>query len=151
MPCRIRPMGMDSLGLLKPLWEQLNAVHFTESGHFKEYYHSLRFEKRCEKFTALKPDDVHILGVFPEGKKKPVGYCISTVINKVGELDSLFVESDWRKAGYGAALVEQSIAWMKNKGCIRIIISVAGGHESVFGFYERFGFYPRYTTLELKE
>lgn len=144
-------MEITSLHILKPLWEQLNAIHFTESGHFKDYYHALTFEKRCEKFLALPAGDVHIDGLFPEKSTTPVGYCITTTSKRTGEIDSLFVEERFRGSGYGAALIEHSIDWMKNKGCTRMIISVAGGHESVLGFYQRFNFYPRMTILEYKE
>ena len=92
-----------------------------------------------------------IEGVFPTGNDTPVGYCISTVNHTVGEIDSLFVEEDYRRHGYGGMLVDHSLSWMKRKGCTTIRVAVADGHESVFGFYQQFGFYPRLTYLQLKE
>jgi hypothetical protein len=31
------------------------------------------------------------------------------------------------------------------------MVAVAEGHESVFGFYQKHGFYPRMTYLQLKD
>ncbi len=126
-------------------------LHFADSHYFEDYYSNLNFEKRCEKFTAFTADTVLIEGVFPMRSNTPIGYCISTVEKERGEIDSLFIEKEYRKCGYGAQLVKHSINWLKSKGCVTIHVGVAEGHESVFGFYKQFGFFPRMTYLQFKE
>ncbi|AKL95821.1 hypothetical protein CACET_c23750 [Clostridium aceticum] len=43
-----------------------------------------------------------------------------------------------------------SIDWLKGESCKKIFVAVADGHESLFDFYMKQGFYPRLTYLELK-
>jgi ribosomal protein S18 acetylase RimI-like enzyme len=80
-----------------------------------------------------------------------IGYCIATINDSIGEIDSIFVESGFRKYGLGSSLVENSIQWLKTNNCKKIMVGVASGHESVFEFYQKFDFYPRMTYLQLKE
>jgi ribosomal protein S18 acetylase RimI-like enzyme len=122
-----------------------------DSQFFKEYYRTLSFEERAEKFTAAAADDILIEGIFPDGCDRPVGYCVSTVEEGRGEIDSLYLEEPYRDNGYGKQLVERGLHWLRSKGCTTIRVAVAAGHESVFGFYEKLGFYPKMTVLQWKE
>jgi diamine N-acetyltransferase len=151
MKCQIKQIDVHSISCIKPLWKKLNIVHMADSHYFKEYYRTMTFEKRIGKFVTFSADAVFIEGVFSSSSTTPVGYCISTVEKEKGEIDSLFIEEPYRKCGYGAQLVGNSIQWLKERGCTTIRVAVAEGHESVFGFYKQFGFYPRLTYLQLKE
>lgn len=133
---------------IKPLWEKLNRAHGEDSRYFKEHFASFTFEKRCEKFSRLADDALRI-EIVRDGEV-PVGYCIATMDRGAGEIDSLFVEEEYRKHGLGGRLVENGLQWMQDRGCRRIMAGVAEGHEAVFPFYQRFGFYPRMTCLQWK-
>jgi ribosomal protein S18 acetylase RimI-like enzyme len=137
------------LDKIKRLWEKLNDVHMNDSVHFKEHYNSFTFKERCLKFETIPDNKVRIEIV--QDNESCIGYCIATINDSVGEIDSLFVESDFRKYGLGSRLVENSIQWLKTSNCQKIMVSVAAGHESVFEFYQKFNFYPRMTYLQLKE
>lgn len=39
---------IKEIELMKPLWEQLNAVHFAKSVYFKSKYEKFTFDKRIE-------------------------------------------------------------------------------------------------------
>jgi GNAT superfamily N-acetyltransferase len=151
MECTFIQIDSQSIDCIRSLWDKLNRIHLEDSHYFKEHYQKFSFEKRCEKFNLLSSDDIFIEGIFSSKSNIPVGYCISTVDGNVGEIDSLFVEENYRKHGYGTQLVEHSLKWLKNKKCISICVAVAEGNESVYGFYQRFGFYPRLTYLQYKE
>ncbi|MBN1534850.1 MAG: GNAT family N-acetyltransferase [Spirochaetes bacterium] len=138
----------ERIETIRPLWEKLNELHLRDSTYFKDHFGTFTFQRRCEKFAAMDEGDVMIEVVEEDGKA--VGYCISTMEQEKGEIDSLYVEEDYRRHGYGGRLVERSLRWLREKGCARIVVSVAEGHESVFGFYRAFGFYPRVTVLQLK-
>ena len=71
--------------------------------------------------------------------------------DETGEIESLFIKEEFRKLGYGNKLVEQGISWFENNKCEKIEVSVAAGHESVFSFYEKFGFQPRMVSLRRKK
>ncbi len=149
MSCKIIAIGKSQIQRLKSLWEKLNEMHLTDSNYFKEQYKEFTFDKRCEKFIEMEDNKILIELVIDN--EIPVGYCISTIDKGVGEIDSLFVEEIYRKFGFGRQLILNSIKWLKRNHCIKIFVTVAEGHESVFGFYQRFGFYPRMTYLQLKE
>lgn len=137
------------LDRIQPLWEKLNKAHLNDSIYFKEHYKSFTFKERCLKFENIPDDKVRIEIV--QDNENCIGYCISTINDSIGEIDSVFVESTFRTYGLGSRLVENSIQWLKANQCQKIMVGVAAGHESVFEFYQKFGFYPRMTYLQLKE
>ncbi len=78
------------------------------------------------------------------------GYCISAITNETGEIESLYLTEDVRGKGLGETLCSCAVEWMKKRNCKKIQVSVSYGHEEVFGFYQKLGFYPRMTMLQLK-
>ena len=137
------------LPVIKLLWEKLNALHLEDSVYFKEHYSTFTFEKRTLRWSKLAESDIIIL-IAKNTSENIVGYCVSTIHDNEGEVDSIFVEAEYRKHNIGKQLVETSIEWLKHKGCSKIKLGVSFGHESVFKFYQKLGFYPRMTMLELK-
>jgi ribosomal protein S18 acetylase RimI-like enzyme len=149
MSCRFTVIEKININRIKELWQKLNEIHLNDSNYFKEHYKTFTFEKRCEKFNDLSEECIRIEVI--EDKEKIIGYCISTIEKRVGEIDSLYVEEKYRKYGYGSKLVENAIGWLKQNKCEKIIVSVAEGHESVISFYMKHRFYPRMTYLQMKE
>jgi len=149
MQCKFVLIAKSEIGKIKPLWRKLKELHHNDSRYFKDYYRDLTFEKRCEKFCAL--DDSRIRIEVIEDNGITAGYCISTIENETGEIDSLYIEEDYRQYGYGKRLVENGIVWMREQGCGKITVGVAEGHEDVIGFYRSLGFFPRMTYLQLKD
>jgi ribosomal protein S18 acetylase RimI-like enzyme len=137
------------LPCIKNLWQKLNDLHMNSSIHFKEHYKAFSFEERCGKFIDTPDDRIRIEII--RDNETCVGYCIVTIDNATGEIDSLYVEPDYRNYGLGAKLVNNCSRWLKENGCRHIGVSVAAGHESVFGFYRKFNFFPRKTWLQLKD
>jgi diamine N-acetyltransferase len=137
----------NQIDQIKPLWEKLNSIHQNKSPYFKSHYESFTFEKRAEKF--INTNDDHILIETAKTEGGICGYCISTINNNVGEIESLYVSEKMRSNGIGTILVNNSLEWMKKRACNKIQVSVSYGHESVFDFYQKFGLYPRLTYLQL--
>lgn len=143
-----KTIGKNQLYQIKKLWEKLNEIHLNDSHYFKDHFESFTFEKRCEKFITILEKNLRI-EVINEGDEI-IGYCISTIENGVGEIDSIFIENNYQGFGYGNKLVANSINWLKENNCKKIVVGVAEGHETVIDFYKRFKFYPRFTYLEMK-
>lgn len=142
-------LPFNELLRIKPLWEKLNEIHLQDSIYFKDHYSSFTFEKRIMAWTKLPEENVWILAA--EVKGEIVGYCVATATEDgKGEIDSICVSEEWQNKGVGETLVKESLAWMESKKCSPIRLIVSYGHESVLGFYEKLGFYPRATVLELK-
>lgn len=137
------------LDVIQQLWQKLNEIHLNESVHFKEHYKSFTFKDRCLKFIPIPEDKLRIEIV--QDNEVCIGYCITTINDSVGEIDSIFVESAFRTYGLGRILIDNSVQWLKTNRCQKIMVGVAAGHESVFEFYQKFNFYPRMTYLQLKE
>lgn len=149
MNCNFTVIGKNRLNTIKPLWRKLNELHLKDSHFCKDHYKKFTFEERCRKFDEIDDDKIRI-EIITAGDI-PVGYCIATIEKSTGEIDSLFVEQEYRSKGYGGRLVENSLHWLRSKNCTKIQVAIAEGHESVFGFYQKYGFYPRMTYLQLKD
>lgn len=143
-------INKNQLTTIQKLWEQLNETHLNDSIHFKNYYKQFTFKERCSKFAHIPEDNIRIEII--QENDICIGYCISTINDQVGEIDSVFVEKGFRTHGLGSKLVENSIKWLNKNSCSKIVVSVAAGHESsVLEFYQKFNFYPRMTYLQLME
>jgi ribosomal protein S18 acetylase RimI-like enzyme len=144
-------LSIRNLSEIKPLWEELNKIHLADSVHFKEHYQSFSFETRSSKWMKLQDADIFII-VAQTDDSAPIGYCVSTIdIDKNAEIDSLFVDTNFRQQGIGRELIEKSKEWFQKNNCISIRLSVSYGHECVLPFYMKSGFFPRLTTLEFKK
>lgn len=141
-------LNKRQIDIIKPLWQKLNELHLKDSHYFKDHFRTFTFDKRCEKFADYDDDKIRIEIITAD--EKPAGYCISTITRTAGEIDSIFVEECFRHNGYGRLLMENSIKWLKENRCEKIILGVAEGHESVFEFYAKYGFYRRTTLLQMK-
>lgn len=145
----IKTLKPDQLDVIRPLWKQLNTHHIKYSQNFKQYYKTQTFESRCAKFAMLPKEHIRI-DVLTDTKDNPYGYCISTVNGVCGEIDSLYIAPECRKAGHGDTLMQSALTWLRQQGCSEISVTVADGNEHVFPFYKRSGFYVRKTILQLK-
>ena len=78
-----------------------------------------------------------------------VGYCVSTVsANKQGEIDSIYIEPDYRRSGIGNNLMGRALHWMDDLSATRKVLVVGIGNEEVLEYYRKYNFYPRSVVLE---
>lgn len=141
--------SIELLEFVQPLWEKLNKHHEDKSSYFKSRFINLKFEDRKNKFVNDNNLEVKIDLIKNIGKDLYIGYCISTVNRElVGEIDSLFVEKEYRKYGLGDKLMNRALDWLNSCKVKTKIIGVAEGNESVLEFYKRYGFYKRRVILE---
>jgi ribosomal protein S18 acetylase RimI-like enzyme len=140
--------GTSLLDEVKELWEELNQIHFEKSVDFKNHYKAFTFATRKESIVH-HAENGKLLVVIAYCNNLKIGYCISSVIDGIGEIDSLFVKSDYRKSAVGHKLMEMSLDWIKSNAAQKIIVKVSVGNEEVFGFYSKYGFAPRLTELQI--
>lgn len=135
---------------IRDLWEALNHHHYLVSENFKSHYANFSFESRKKKLKLkAKNGQLRIEIAVDKETMKAVGYCISRVdISGDAEMESLFVLENYRGLGLGESLLGNAVNWMDEMGAQTKTVSVAIGNENAYGFYERFGFYPRKTQLE---
>lgn len=141
--------GFELLDLVKPLWEKLNKHHENNSNFFPEKYKKQTFETRKGKFLSDNNLDILIDLIKDNDKNIYIGYCISTINREMmGEIDSLFIEKEYREFGLGDSLMKRALSWLDRKNVKTKTIAVAEGNESVLEFYKKYGFYKRRMILE---
>jgi ribosomal protein S18 acetylase RimI-like enzyme len=78
-----------------------------------------------------------------------IGYCITSLVDGVGEIDSLFVSENYRGNGIATCLMDTSLNWLKQNNSQKTIVKVSAGNEDAFDFYARQGFFPRLIELQM--
>lgn len=135
---------------IKGLWEALNMYHCDRSQNFKPHYKAMTFEKR--KATLLKNaegGEMRVDIAVAKATGKGIGYIVTTInAEHFGELQSVYVETDYRRMGVGGTLMQKALAWMDQQGAVEKTVEVSYGNEGAWGFYSRFGFMPRLTLLK---
>jgi diamine N-acetyltransferase len=150
--CGVRLVEGDEglLDQIKLLWEALNRHHLASSTQFKTHYEGMTFETR--KADLLKKafaGKIHIDLAIHKETAQPVGYCVSSINqDKAGEVESIFVDPNYRGLGVGDLLMRAALEWMDQEGAKEKTVEVAQGNEAAFGFYATYGFLPRKTTLK---
>lgn len=141
--------SVELIDLVQPLWENLINHHEINSNYFSDKFRNSKFEVRKNKFIKDCALKVKIDLIKDTDKDLYIGYCISTVnADLIGEIDSLFVQKEYRKNGLGDKLMDSSLEWLNQNQVKMKILGVAEGNENVLEFYKRYGFYKRKMILE---
>ena len=140
----IKVIKWDEISTIKALWEGLNAHQHLVSTNFKTFYESFTFEKRIE---TLKKRDQLIIYVSYE-RDEPIGYCIASIDDMVGEIDSIYIQEQYRQKGIASELIQHALKWLDSQECETIQVSIAQGNESAFNFYKKFNFVERITLMQ---
>jgi len=141
-------ISYDEVEVIKSLWEKNRQYHENTSEYFKESYRFINFDQRIKAISVFDEETMKITVVKSNGKY--IGYCISTIIDGKGELESLHVDESNRGNGMGKKLVVKHIEWMKEKNCKVIGVTVSQENESTICFYKKLGLYPNTLYMQLK-
>lgn len=140
----------EHIDSIRPLWEKLRDHHKELSPYFSERYVELTFQER--KDDLLEKSEKGILRIdtaYDEAAEQYIGYCISSISDeKVGEVDSIYLDKKYRSSGIGDALMKRSLDWMDQNGVETKRIMVAAGNENTLAFYGRYKFFPKHIILE---
>ena len=146
-------ISCNDLDIIKPLWTNLKNHHADISSHFQETYQAADFENRKEELLKKSsPNNMRVEVVSDCDKNCFVGYCISSISDEgKGEIDSIYLEKEYRKLGLGKEMVKRAMEWMESQDTDELKIVVAVGNEDLLPFYSSFNFFPRHLILEKKE
>jgi ribosomal protein S18 acetylase RimI-like enzyme len=146
---RISEGAAADLDLVQPLWEKLSRFEGNMSPRLKEYFYHRPFSKKKAdilKITASGALKIDLAR--PRESDQVVAYCISTVSQtKIGSIESIYLEPDYRKQGLGRILFQRSLDWMENLGIEKRQLWVVYENEPAIRFYQLFGFHTLSTTL----
>ena len=144
--------GVEILDSVGPLWEELNRHHQAISGHFSETIAGRSFADRRAGLVEKGRDGRLRVDLAETGTGDCIGYCVATIDrDRMGEIDSIFVQPALRNQGVGDALMRRARAWMDAAGTKARVLDVAWGNERAWSFYRRYGFLPRSVRLVQKE
>ncbi len=137
------------LDLIGSLWEKLNEHHRVRSPYWAGYYAHMTFELRKKELLEKSGKGAIRIDIAKDGNTGVlIGYCVSIVSEmKQGEIESIFIEKDYRLHGIGDNFMKKTLAWMDSLSVTNRVIAVAAGNEEANAFYSRHGFYPRRTIL----
>lgn len=150
-PIEYRTTDIRDIELIRPLWIQLNEYHHKNAKTFRSHYERMTFEDRKAYFEKLAAaGSLHLVLAFnPLSGGQYIGYCVTSLSpEKTGEIESIFVEEEYRALGIGSALVTRAMVWLNENGSVRNRVPVSDGNEEVWNFYKKFGFHPRMMMLE---
>lgn len=141
-------ISYEDIGIIKDLWEKNRLYHENSSEYFKELYQSIDFDQRIKSFSLFSKENIKIT-VF-KNYDNYIGYCLSTIIDGKGEIESLHVDNSFRGKGIGKRLMKEHLEWMKENKCKAIGVTVSQENESTISFYRSLGFYPNTLYMQQK-
>jgi ribosomal protein S18 acetylase RimI-like enzyme len=132
---------IKEIELIKPLWEQLNLLHFEKSVNFKFKYEKFTFEDRIKAiYVKAGRGIIKIDMILDNDTNNYIGYCLCSIEDNIGEIESIYVEKQYRKLHLGGKLMESALNWFSAKGIANIQISVVYSNDEALPFYQRYGF-----------
>jgi GNAT superfamily N-acetyltransferase len=136
---------------IQHLWEELNIHHGMVSPFFTQVFETYSFNHRVSNLLRkYRKGLIHIDIAKDNGL--PVGYVISTINEENdGEIESLFIKARYRGKGIGESLMQKAVDWLDGRNVQSKAVNVVYGNEDTFGFYAKFGFFPRVSRLVQKE
>jgi ribosomal protein S18 acetylase RimI-like enzyme len=142
----------QEIDIIRPLWEKLRDYHQGLSLYFAGRYIEFTFQRRKEELLKKSRNGSLKIDIAKDNDTKwLIGYCVSSISDELeGEVDSIYIEEDYRSLGIGKELIERAIKWMDaNKVKIKRIV-VAVGNEELLSFYSKYDFLPKHIILEQK-
>jgi len=144
----IKDIDYRNIDFIKEIWEQNRDYHKDISSNFSEIYEKLIFEERIKYFEQIEKKNIKITVLVEE--EKCLGYCISTIINSIGEIQSLHILNKYRGLGYGKKLMKESLKWLEKNNCESIGVNVSCENIKTIKFYENFGFFRNTIYMQKK-
>lgn len=136
--------GTELLDDIAHLWTNLNQLHANVSPYFFGVFENRVFNDRKKELLAkAQSEKLRIDIVKTKDNSNVIGYCVSTAkIKGQGEIDSIFVEEQYRHQGVARQLMNSALEWMNSLEVTRKTILVAFGNDKALAFYKKFGFRP---------
>lgn len=143
-------VNRKEIDIIQPLWEKLRDYHRELSPNFAKRYIELTFQRRKEELLKKSRNGSLKIDIATDKDTKwLVGYCVSSISEELeGEVDSIYIEEDYRSLGIGKELMERALKWMDRNGVKIKKIGVAVGNEDLLSFYGRYNFFPKHIILE---
>lgn len=139
-----------AIDIVAPLWEKLYEYHGKITRHFGFEFPDRRWvDRKDELLHEADEGKIRIDLATDTDTGGVVGYCISSIKqDRTGEIDSIFIEADYRRCGIGDILITAALSWFKEQRVKKIVVQVMVGNEESHPFYKRHGFIPRTVIMK---
>ena len=131
---------ITEIELIKPLWEKLNLIHFDKSVYFKCKYEKFTFDDRMKSIYKKAQKGIIKLDMLLNNNGEYVGYCLSSIEENLGEIESIFIENQYRKLKLGDKLMRSALNWFESNSITNIQINVVYANDEALPFYKHYGF-----------
>jgi ribosomal protein S18 acetylase RimI-like enzyme len=140
----------SGLGAIGPLWLKLQEHHRACGGEFARTLGAVTWEQRQAGLLKKVAGGRLLVDLARDGETgQYVGYCVTSLTADLrGEIESIYVEPEYRRKGIGDCLMWRALRLFDEGGAKVRTLGVAAGNEEVFRFYRRYGFVPRATILQ---
>jgi GNAT superfamily N-acetyltransferase len=132
----IRKIKPPELGRLLHLYQYLNEIDdpLPRQEIIEDTWRQMQDNKRHLIFGVFKGEHL-------------VSSCVITITPNLtrgcrpyGLIENVITHTDYRRQGYGRAVVQHAINYAKKKDCYKIMLLTGRKNESTYRFYESIGF-----------
>lgn len=135
----MREITADEVFKLRECLEALAVYHNEVSHNFKGFYPNRQHDVTLDMFAeALRSQSSRI--AVAEGGQRVLGFCKVDVANRRGKIDYLVVLPEFRRKGYGRALMDWAMAVLRQQNAEQIEVKVVDGNDDAVLLYESYGF-----------
>ena len=148
---QIKSGGIEIIDAIESLWEELKTHHLGVDHIYPNGIAKAEFQKRKKELTDK--GKLLLIELAQTSKdRKIIGYCLSTITeSNIGELDSIFIDSRYRRCGIGSELVQRALDWMDACGVETKKVNVLQINEEATALYSRFGFKTRQLEMVIPQ
>jgi ribosomal protein S18 acetylase RimI-like enzyme len=147
MKTNITDLEIENIHIIEKLWIKNSEFHRSNSEYFNTPLEEGIFNKRISSWKKAGNLKITISST----ENHIVGYCISTITNKNGSIESLYVDTDFRRRGIAANLAKSHLKWFNDFGCEKSTVTTVYKNADALGFYKSIGLFPKTITLEEKK
>lgn len=131
----------ENIDDIENLWNKLHNYHMEISERYRSHHSKFTFNDR--KQYILKSPKLLILTAEDSESNKKIGFCVSTINDNRGEVESLYIDTNYRKMNIGKTFIEMSENWFKKSSVKKYIIGCVYENEKGIEFYKRIGLSPK--------
>lgn len=134
----MKEITADEVFRLQECLEALAAYHNEKSINFKGLYPNRPHAATLAMFKEALSLQSSRVAVIEEGRRV-AGFCKVDFADGRGKIDYLVVLPEFRRQGYGKALMDWAMAALRQCGIKQIEVKVVDGNDAIH-LYEKYGF-----------
>jgi ribosomal protein S18 acetylase RimI-like enzyme len=138
---------------------RLNASLFQEDAGQRDPFTNLHWPEveGDEHFAELVANEDSLCLLAEVDRARVIGYLVGYMKEQtdlrpinVAEMESMYVQEDYRNQGVGTSLTTDFLAWANERGADRASVTAFAENDRAIEFYQRSGFEPMKISLEAK-